>query len=665
MNRSSLPENKIKEGETAVYAEMTGRGALSWPYPVRYGKENDFSTDVLVIGGGIAGCHAAINAARRGAFVTVIEKGATVHSGCSGAGVDHWGAAYGNPCCTSDLELAAETSARNRSYINGMVSYIIMRESWDALQDVESMGLMVRDENDEFVGAPFRDAKTKLMFAYDYTSRTNIRVAGGAKVKPVLYREMLRLGIKVFDRVMATSLLTEDGQPGSRVIGATGLNVRTGEFYVFQSKATILSTAQYSGIWVFNTELAGSAVHLDDPNNVGEGTAMAWRAGAELTLMERSKGPVHGSFGWPRFGIGSPSNTWFPCTIVDANGKEVPWIDREGNILKNVSDRTQHKIGATPTPDLPDMIARGELALPLYADLPGMPEHERRAIWGMMIANEGKTRVPVYQLYGQAGFDPDKDMLYAPITEHEVGGEGLGPPLWRSASAGGGWGSGGLVVDWDLRTSLPGLYAAGNQIAGQNGGHPGAATTGRYAGRKAAAFAGSADQLIPLRSQIEAEKTRVYQRIGSGGEVGWKELQAGLCKVMQIHCGAYKSERMLQAGLWWLDSIKQSEAANTYVRNPHELGRYLECLTRLTLSELIIHASLARKASSDILDFHRVDYPLTDPREWRKYITLKLVDDHVVTGSLPLDYYLAAPYSSTFKENYAAHAAIDEMRVNK
>ena len=106
----------------AAYEETTGRGSPQWPYPVRYGNENFFDTDVLIIGGGIAGCHAAINAAKRGVSVAVVEKGATVHSGCSGAGVDHWGAAYGNPCCTSDLEKAAETSARTRSYINGINS---------------------------------------------------------------------------------------------------------------------------------------------------------------------------------------------------------------------------------------------------------------------------------------------------------------------------------------------------------------------------------------------------------------------------------------------------------------------------------------------------------------------------------------------------------------
>ena len=55
-----------------------------WPYPIRYGKESEVSSDVLVIGGGIAGCHAAINAARKGVKVTLIEKGSTKWSGAGG-----------------------------------------------------------------------------------------------------------------------------------------------------------------------------------------------------------------------------------------------------------------------------------------------------------------------------------------------------------------------------------------------------------------------------------------------------------------------------------------------------------------------------------------------------------------------------------------------------
>ncbi len=82
------------------------------------------------------------------------------------------------------------------------------------------------------------------MFAYDYASRTNIRVRQGAVVKPILHREMMRLGVNIFDRVMATALLTQDGRPGSRVIGAAGVNVRTGEFHLFTAKAVHQSTGR-------------------------------------------------------------------------------------------------------------------------------------------------------------------------------------------------------------------------------------------------------------------------------------------------------------------------------------------------------------------------------------------------------------------------------------
>lgn len=647
----------------ADYQELIKKGVPEWPYPVNYGKENEVSTDVLVIGGGIAGCHAAINAAKRGVKVAIIEKAATVRSGSGGTGVDHWGAALTNPCSSITPDDIAERRIRPGAppeYENGISRYITLKESWDALLDCEKMGLQFRDVNDEFAGAPFRDDETKIMFAYDYSGRNNIRIRGGAKIKRILYKELKRLRVETHDRIMATSLLTEGGKPGARVIGATGVNIRTGEFNIFKAKATVLTTAQFSGIWVFSSELAGSSSHSEDPNNVGDGSAMAWRAGAEFTHMERSRGPVPGGFNWPRFGIGSPTNTWYPCTIVDSNGKEIPWVDRKGNILMNIADRTRDHYLADLSPTLIEGIKKGEYVLPLYADLPGMPEYERRAIFGLMVGNEGKTRVPIYQVYTQAGFDPDKDMLQAPIIPREVGGEGPGPYMWRTGAAGGGWEGGGVVIDWDLKTSLEGLYAAGNQVAGSWGGHPGAAATGRYAGRKAAAYAKTVDAIAPERSQIEDEEARVYAAVGRDGDIGWKELHIGITRIMQIYCGEYKSEQMLKTGLWWLNSIKESEAARTYVRNPHELVRYLECLTRLTISEMVIHASLARKASSRPLDFKRVDYPDMDPPEWNKFITIRLEDGEVKIGELPLNYWVLPPNTPTHRENYEAHCGFDD-----
>ncbi len=650
------------------YQEAAEKGIPAWPYPVNYGKENEVTADVLVIGGGIAGCHAAINAAKKGAKVVVVDKAATIRSGSGGGGVDHWGNAFTNPCSTVDPDSILDRPRREKpapDYSNGIFTTISVKESWDALLDVEQMGLQFRDVDDEFAGAPFRDDETKIMFAYDYDSRTTIRIRGGAKIKPIMYKEMKRLGIEIHDRIMVTALLTEGGQSGARVIGAMGVNIRTGEFHIFKAKATVLATAQFSGIWVFSTELAGSDVDGDDPNCVGDGSAMAWQAGAEFIQMERSRGPVAGSFGWPRFGVGSPMNSWHPCTIVDSNGKEVPWVDRKGNILETVADRTRSRQGAMLTPDLPERIKRGEFVLPLYADLPSMPEHERRAIFGLMVGNEGKTRIPVYQGYTQAGFDPDKDMLQAPIIPREAGGEGLGPAMWRSGAVGGGWSGGGLVIDWDLKTSLEGLYAAGNQVGAGAGGHPGAATTGRYAGRKAADYAQNAGLTSPERKQIDNEKSRVYGPIGREGDIGWKELHAGITRVMQIYCGEFKSRRMLETGLWWLNSVREGEAARTYVRNPHELVRYLECLTRITVSEMIIHASLARQASSRPLGFKRVDHPVMDPPEWNKFITTRLENGEVKVGELPTDYWLLPPYAPTHRENYETHCGLDYRVLRK
>jgi len=645
-----------------------------WPYPVRYGEEKEISTDVLVVGGGIAGCHAAINAARKGVKVAIVDKGAVIRSGSGGAGVDHWHGALTNPCSKITPEQMIERMDKSPNpYLMGHVEYIVMKESYDALLDIERMGVPVRDVNDEFVGAPFRDDKTKLMFAYDYDTRTVIRVAGGANVKLALYNELKRLGVDIYDRVMITRLLTEGGRQGSRVVGATGINVRTGEFYVFKAKATILTTGQPLRIWVFSTELTGLYSEHDDPNNAGDGCAMAWWAGAELTLMENSE-PSGGGFRYPAYGVGSAGNTWYACTIVDARGKEIPWVDRNGRIIKSISERYRSPTplsGEPPEParlipDLPERIKKGEFVLPLYADIPSMPEHERRAIFGLMVGNEGKTRIPIYYMYTEAGFNPDKDMLQMPVANPEAYQRygdlfqacqpGLAHPKWRTGG-GPGWHGGGVVVDWDLRTTVEGLYAAGNQIAGA-GGHACAAATGRYAGRKAAEYALKAKEPVIDREQVEKEKARVYAPVKRKDGIGWKELQAGICRVMQDYCGEYKNEETLKLGLWWLNSIRESECNKVYARNPHELWRTLECFVRLTVGEIIMHACLARKASSRYLNFKRLDYLEMDPPEWNKFITVKLENGKVKIGELPPRFWLKPPNAPTYEENYKLHCGL-------
>jgi succinate dehydrogenase/fumarate reductase flavoprotein subunit len=650
--------------------------AMDWPYPVAYGKENEVEADILILGGGVAGCHAAISAAKRGAKVVVVEKGAVIRSGGGGAGVDHWHGACTNPCSKVTPEEMIKLTLYgdyflNWEFGNGITSYILFKESYDALMDVEKWGVKVRDVDDEFKGAEFRDEKTKLMFAYDYDANHCIRVNGGADIKVAMYKEMKRLGVKIYDRVMATSLLTEGGKVGGRIIGATGLHTRTGEFYIFKGKATILSTASPTGMWIFSTELNGAAAH-GDPNNSGEGTAMAWQAGAELTLMEKvSAMPVSGGFAYPMYGTGNAHNTWYACTMVDANGKEIPWVDRDGKVLKTVSERYHHGPDQkaffngpnlpyeirSPSliPDLPNRIMKGEYVLPLYADLPGMPAHERRAIWGLMIYHEGKTRI-IYDTYQQAGFDPDKDLLQTNVMPPDryffyPYWNSMGPRQWREG------GSGGLFFNWDLKTSLEGLYVAGSSTyCGSN--HAGSASTGRYAARKAAAYAQNVKKTQVSREQIEKEKARVYAPVTRTEGIGWKELKAGLCRIMQDYMGEYKNEETLNMGLRWLDSIRESEASRVYARNPHELMRTVECLTQITVGEVMMQASLNRKASSKSLGLNRLDYPAMDPPDWKKLVTMRLENGDIKVGEYPVNYYLLPPNASSYEENYRKYCGL-------
>ena len=121
---------------------------------------------------------------------------------------------------------------------------------------------------------------------------------------------------------------------------------------------------------------------------------------------------------------------------------------------------------------------------------------------------------------------------------------------------------------------------------------------------------------------------------------------------MQDHCGKYKTDAVLSIGLDLLQGIRESEAAAAFAANPHELARIVECLSLITVGEAVIHASLARRASSDILGFYRLDNKEQTPPDEDKHILVKKVYDRVLISDLPLDYHLQPPYKPTYRENY-------------
>ena len=620
-----------------------------WPYANELNEKEYRKTDVLVLGGGVAGCFAAIAAAERGKNVILVEKGSVIHSGAAGTGFDHWESACTNPCSkVTPEEITKAYVDEQDHYSNGIAHYIECREGYDRLADLERFGGKIRDTEDEFAGAEFRDEETKLLFAYDYANKFTLRV-WGSTFKPALLRQLKKLNVTLLERTEATALLTEDTPEGRRGTGAVCMNVRTGKIEVISAKTTVLAMSRPARIWLYNPDMTGLS-EFRPPQCIGSGHAMGYRAGVEFTMMEKS---VRGEFSaagrsFPPYSTGNNHNTWYAATMVDARGVEIPYLDRDGNELKTVSERyypakgqkfflkggvidePKYEYRGPETMPFDELMKRG-YRLPFYADLSRMPESERKAIWGLMVGEEGKTKIPVYGNLTERGFDPEKHMLQS---------YGTG---WQSASFldqerqlfGA---PGGIITDWDLKTNLDGIYACGDQLFAMD--CAGAAcATGYYAGRKAAEASDTIEFFTPDEAFVEYEIRRLYAPLYVEDGMDWRELNSAVSKLMQNYCGGVKCDDLLKEGLDLLNHYRKTAVPQLSAKNPHELMRTHEVLDIMDVAEMILHACLMRKSSSKPLCFERSDSDQTDPAEDQRFITIRTVNGVVTEGSIPLDYF--------------------------
>lgn len=623
--------------------------SYQWPYENEMLEEETITCDVLVLGGGLAGCYAAIAAARRGQSVVVVEKGATTRSGAAGSGFDHWESACTNPCSqVTPEEIAWAYVHEQDEYSNGIAHYIECREGYDRLLDMESFGGKIRDTEGEFVGADFRDEATGLMFAYDYKNKFTLRV-WGSTFKPALYKELKRLGVMICDRTEATALLTVEENGKKRGIGAMGMNVHTGKFMIFRAKSTIMAMSRPARVWLFNPDLVGLC-EFRPTQSIGSGHAMGYRAGMEFTMMEKS---VKGEFSaagrsFPPYGTGNNHNTWYAATMVDARGVEIPYVDRDGRELKTVSqryypapgqkfflkggviDEPKYEYRGPETVDFETLMQRG-YQLPFYADLSKMPELERKVIWGMMVGEEGKTKIPILENYNERGFDPEKHLLQSYGTGWQSAAflaqerQLFGAP-------------GGIITDWDLKTNIDGIYAAGDQLfASDCCGF--AAATGYYAGRKAAAFAKTAVLSPVSETAVAEEKQRLYAPLYVENGMDWRELNMAIAKAMQNYCGGVKCKDLLEEGLSLLESYEREAVPALSCANPHELMRAHEVMDILEVCKLIMNACLLRESSSVPLCFERSDFPEKDPARDDHFITIRQENGTIIKGIVPHDYY--------------------------
>ena len=523
-------------------------------------KERRIETDVLCIGGGIAGLMAGINAAECGAKVVIAEKSNILYSGSGGLGNDHFMCyipeVHGPDIdpVIADFQRGQQGGLRPRSFIQTW-----LERSFEIVRLWDEWGIPMKYNGQyEFAGHGFPgDILIHLHYA-------------GKDQKKVMTREAEKRNVEILNRAMCFELLHEDG----RVAGAIGVNTREDEIVIIRAKSVVLCTGSVMRLYppstparMFNTRLS--------PTCVGDGRAMAFRAGTELGSMEI---PLIRC--GPKYMAKAGKATW-AGVLRDPSGKAVgPFVDKPNN-----------KYGDPVVDVYQDIFVdyRKTGRGPVYMDCDGLTDEELdyMLFWLHHEAND-----PLINHLKEEGVDIRKNPIEFTTYEYEL------------------FPRGGILYNERAETSTPGLYAAGDEFFG---GISGAAVFGWIAGENAAAFAKGHDS---VNGEGVAQKTSEARELFSairGRDEGpdWQEANTLLQQLMWDYAGLVRSETMLNAGLRALKRLRQKAYTSMVAQNPHELIRALEVLNLIDLGEITFLTALERKETRG--KHIRVDYPFTNP----------------------------------------------------
>lgn len=512
-------------------------------------------TDILVIGGGTAGCMAAITAKKLAPRlrVTVVEKANPTRSGCLAAGVN-----------------AINAYLREDGSAEDFLQYI-RRENHGLVQPSLILTLASRLNKVtrflEEIGLPFPKDKHQR---YIFRGPRSIHVYG-ERIKPLLSRQTRLAGAELIDHVVITDLLVT---PEQRVIGAAGFSLLRPKFAVFYSRAVICCTGGASGIY----PSPGRSWY--PPANRGSGYAMGIRAGAKMTSMEM------------RFVALRIASSMAPTGTIT---QEIPLPHR------NAHGQEINLVGLTTSERLAAILRQEQqTGAPCYLDLSSVAPSQ----W-MKTLTSYLDMCPSFFLDLATAFPslkPDR-LLLAASEPYLVGGHGMA----------------GYKIYPDRNTTLPGLYAAGDVAGGMPKKYvSGCLAEGEIAAESTIAHllpppkehpevAKRAFQraIASLASSSGAKPQELHRELHqimdlyAGGKSSGYELKEGDLKLAR---GKLKDLK---------DKAKKIEA-----RTLPELLKAHEFLDCLEVAEVAVEHLLYRRETRWPVYQSRKDYPTRDDHRW-------------------------------------------------
>jgi len=530
-----------------------------------------FKTDVLVVGGGLAGLRAALAASHRGASVIVIYRGKGASPGIIG-----FDAAVGdkdsvdtfyNDILKSGLGLCDKKLAR-----------ILAKESVQAVEDLEKLGLSFDK----------KDSKYHLLqpLGCSYPRVVHYKNLTGIQAANLMIKQLKKNGVKIIDGATVTDLLIDEDS----VIGVCGINQSSNSFFTIKAGAVVLAIGGCGSVYPFTTYPA---------DITGDGYAMAYLSGAELIDME--------------FMAFESCGFVFPNKL---RGKTVSTtiLMEGGQLLNSKGERFMLRYN----PERVEKVQKDELARAVYQEIMEGRGTKHRGVYLDVSMLPRDTIVYAHSLFYQfalkAGVDLTKDQAeVAPIAHTSIGG---------------------VKINEECMTTVAGLYAAGEVVGGIHGanrlgGSAGTETLvfGARAGKFAAEYALNHSTIDVKRvnklasgkiAEIEQDKNNKNNSIDP------KMLKKEIHRVMEEKVSIVKNGDKLKQAKNKLAEIKE-KYAHISLDNIDQLTDIYEIRNMLITAEILIMAAIYRRESRGV--HFREDYPQRDDMNWLKKIVIRKCGD--------------------------------------
>lgn len=541
-------------------------------------KTEKISTDVLIIGGGTAGCYAALTISENSdKKVLICEKAHIKRSGCLAAGVNALNAYIVEGRKPQDYVDYAKKDA------DGIVREDLLLTMSEKLNEVtdrlEKLGLVIlKDENGKYVTRGNRNLKIN-----------------GENIKPILANAVEKAkNVTVLNRVNIFDYSVKD----NKINGAFGFGIESGIFYTIEAKTVIIATGGAAGLYKPNNPGFSRHKMWYPPFNTGAGYAMGIRAGAEMTTFEM------------RFIALRCKDTIAPTGTL-AQGVGAKQINSLGEVYET-------KYGLTTSERVYGTVNENQEGRgPCYLRTEGITAEQDESLLKAYLNMAPSQTIK----WIESGRNPSRQNV-------EI--EGTEPYIVGGHTASGYW------VDTDRATTIEGLFAGGDVA----GGCPqkyvtGALAEGEIAGLSAVKYIDSKESFEKISDEdtnyhlIETEKYLTDRHSLYTTE----QLEEAMQTVMDSYAGGIKTNyRFNEKQLDIADcKIRQLETLtdDLYAEDFQELMYICELKERLTVCKSVIAHLRARKETRWHSFAENLDYPEKDDRNFNKYVNSRLENGEI------------------------------------